>query len=188
MTYYSLNRFQLIFSYLCGQMSRFMMSTRWNQSNHHERQPSPLCQKTLEQYLLQRTGARSHRTGYTFSTIKHIFLNTPLLSSQFFSDYMMQPNLSTLMCVYSLPLNLNTSNLCFICFLVTIAFALLVCRSHGQQEHTNGCETNCNVTYVPICGTDDSGKTKTFSNECLMKSENCLNKSSKYIDWSFYLC
>lgn len=69
----------------------------------------------------------------------------------------------------------------FVFLSVAIAFCVLVCRTtHGQQENTNGCETNCNVTYLPICGTDDSGKTKTFSNECVMKSENCLNKSSAY--------
>lgn len=64
------------------------------------------------------------------------------------------------------------------------AFAF-ICRTDGQQENTNGCETNCNITYIPICGTDDSGKTKTFSNECVMKSENCLNKSSKHYYYYF---
>lgn len=49
----------------------------------------------------------------------------------------------------------------------------------AEHENTNGCETFCNLSYLPICGIDDSGKKKSFPNECVMKSENCVNKSSK---------
>lgn len=52
--------------------------------------------------------------------------------------------------------------------------------SDAQQEITNGCNTNCSSEWnSQICATNDEGKTKLFPSECVMKSENCLNKSSK---------
>lgn len=51
--------------------------------------------------------------------------------------------------------------------------------SYAQQE-TNGCNTNCSAEWNnQICATNDEGKTELFPNECVMKSKNCLNKSSK---------
>lgn len=51
--------------------------------------------------------------------------------------------------------------------------------SDAQQE--NGCNTNCSSEWTSqICATNDEGKTKIFPSECVMKSENCLNKS-KYV-------
>lgn len=54
-----------------------------------------------------------------------------------------------------------------------------VCLTDAQQE-TNGCKTDCISEWnSQICATNDEGKTKVFPSECVMKSENCLNKSSK---------
>lgn len=61
-----------------------------------------------------------------------------------------------------------------------LALLFVFHTTDGHLEHTNGCETNCNITFDPICGTDDAGKTKMFSNECVLKSENCLHKTSAY--------
>lgn len=59
---------------------------------------------------------------------------------------------------------------------ITLATVYL---SEAQQE-TNGCNTNCSSEWnSQICATNDEGKTKVFPSECVMKSENCLNKSSK---------
>lgn len=60
---------------------------------------------------------------------------------------------------------------------ITLATVYL---SDAQQE-TNGCNTNCSSEWnSQICATNDEGKTKLFPSECVMKSENCLNKSSKF--------
>lgn len=59
---------------------------------------------------------------------------------------------------------------------ITLATVYL---SDAQQE-TNGCNTNCTTSEwkSQICATNDEGKIKVFPSECVMKSENCLNKSS----------
>lgn len=47
----------------------------------------------------------------------------------------------------------------------------------------NECEFNCDLQdYKPVCGTDDSGDTKTFNNMCIIKTENCLRKTCKLIE------
>ncbi|KAJ6633259.1 Turripeptide Ici9.2 [Pseudolycoriella hygida] len=65
-----------------------------------------------------------------------------------------------------------------ICFVALATFYLNSIPIRAQQANTNGCDTFCNLSYVPICGIDDRGLKKIFPNECVMKSENCVNKSS----------
>lgn len=64
------------------------------------------------------------------------------------------------------------------CLFVLCLYVTLFVTS-AQQEN-NGCDTHCGQEYSPICAINDKGETKTFPSECVMKSENCLNKS-KYI-------
>jgi len=65
-----------------------------------------------------------------------------------------------------------------LCVVAITAFYLVTLPIKAEQEKTNGCETNCNLSYLPVCGIDDSGIRKLFPNECVMKSENCVKKSS----------
>lgn len=38
---------------------------------------------------------------------------------------------------------------------------------------------NCDIkAYMPVCGTDDEGETRTFNNLCILKTENCLRNLS----------
>lgn len=69
------------------------------------------------------------------------------------------------------------------CLFSAIILATMYLSDAGEQDITNGCNTNCSETILSsqICATNDEGKTKIFPNECVMKSENCLNKSSKLI-------
>lgn len=67
----------------------------------------------------------------------------------------------------------------FLCF---TAITLATIYLGDAQQETNGCKTNCTSESEwsnQICATNDEGKTKMFPSECVMKSENCLNKSSK---------
>lgn len=73
----------------------------------------------------------------------------------------------------------SPNNLTVHLYHISVVALLFVFRAtDGHLDNTNGCETNCNFTFDPICGTDDAGKTKMFSNECVLKSENCLYKTS----------
>ncbi|XP_059220127.1 vasotab [Stomoxys calcitrans] len=50
---------------------------------------------------------------------------------------------------------------------------------HSAPAGDSECEFNCDLQdYKPVCGTDDSGDTKTFNNMCIIKTENCLRKTS----------
>lgn len=61
------------------------------------------------------------------------------------------------------------------------AITLATVYLSDAQQDTNGCNTNCSSEWnSQICATNDEGKTKLFPSECVMKSENCLNKSSKF--------
>lgn len=65
---------------------------------------------------------------------------------------------------------------------VILPFSVCLCVTlfvTSAQQENNGCDTHCGQEYSPICAINDKGETKTFPSECVMKSENCLNKSSK---------
>lgn len=61
---------------------------------------------------------------------------------------------------------------------ILVTTILAIYLTDAQQE-TNGCNVNCSSEYSPVCAINDKGDTKQFPSECVMKSENCLNKSSK---------
>ncbi|KAM7361882.1 pegasus [Cochliomyia hominivorax] len=45
----------------------------------------------------------------------------------------------------------------------------------GRDCEVHNCELQ---DYKPICGTDDKGDTKTFTNHCILKTENCLRNQN----------
>lgn len=83
-------------------------------------------------------------------------------------------------------------NLChqfvMIFLLVRISAITLLMAIHlsNAQLETNGCNTNCTLETpkTPICATDDKGDTKIFPSDCIMRSENCINKTSKWPHFS----
>lgn len=82
--------------------------------------------------------------------------------------------------------DIDISVLCF----TAITLATIYLGDAQAQQETNGCNTNCTSEWNnQICATNDEGKTKLFPSECVMKSENCLNKSSKISCefWCFFL-
>ncbi|XP_014089519.1 PREDICTED: uncharacterized protein LOC108969474 [Bactrocera latifrons] len=57
--------------------------------------------------------------------------------------------------------------------LALYAFAL------AQSLANVKCQMNCDLQdFRPVCGIDDAGKTKTFNNLCILKTENCLRHLS----------
>ncbi|XP_061390866.1 vasotab [Musca vetustissima] len=63
-------------------------------------------------------------------------------------------------------------------FLAMAIFVITLVHSAPAPGDTE-CEFNCDLQdYKPVCGTDDSGDTKTFNNMCIIKTENCLRKTS----------
>lgn len=64
------------------------------------------------------------------------------------------------------------------CILIFL-FTGPVVKSNDIASESNGCEKHCPINYDPICGTDESGNSHTFSNECFMKLENCEKRLSE---------
>lgn len=89
------------------------------------------------------------------------------------------PKSITNLCFYSPKSHLNRY------YLTVTGLYLATLPIKAQQDNTNGCDTFCNLSYLPICGIDDGGIKKSFPNECVMKSENCVNKSSKIYETHF---
>ncbi|CAD7093434.1 unnamed protein product [Hermetia illucens] len=63
---------------------------------------------------------------------------------------------------------------------VYLLFILIACVAlhHSLPIEDTKCANFCELNYAPICGTNDEGKTRTFANLCVLKSENCLRQSN----------
>ncbi|XP_037951440.1 turripeptide Gsg9.2-like [Teleopsis dalmanni] len=65
-------------------------------------------------------------------------------------------------------------------FLLFLALAIYACTLVHSQPHGDPnlkCQFNCDVQdFKPVCCTNDAGETKTFTNLCIMKIENCLRQ------------
>lgn len=51
------------------------------------------------------------------------------------------------------------------------------CNDDDDSITIESCPSFCPGNYQPVCGKNNFGEKKTFSNECRLKSENCLKKS-----------
>lgn len=63
----------------------------------------------------------------------------------------------------------------FFFFSVALFFLPLIIAFPPRDCEVHNCELQ---DYKPICGTDDVGDTKTFTNYCILKTENCLRNQS----------
>ncbi|XP_055906512.1 Kazal peptide Pr13a [Eupeodes corollae] len=64
-----------------------------------------------------------------------------------------------------------------ICILLALSLVSLS-MSHSLSTEEK-CVLNCDIkSYMPVCGTDDEGETRTFNNLCILKTENCLRNLS----------
>lgn len=51
------------------------------------------------------------------------------------------------------------------------------CNDDDDSITIESCPSFCPGNYQPVCGKNNFGEKRTFSNECRLKSENCLKKS-----------
>lgn len=58
---------------------------------------------------------------------------------------------------------------------------MYVAISIGQTTAADACPDKCNYIYAPVCGRDQNGDKKTFSNECVFKIENCKYHGRKFL-------
>lgn len=54
-------------------------------------------------------------------------------------------------------------------------------RPTADTPAADDCPKKCNYIYSPVCGRDQNGVQKTFSNECVLKIENCKYHNSKFL-------
>lgn len=51
------------------------------------------------------------------------------------------------------------------------------CNDDDDSITIESCPSFCPGNYQPVCGKNNFGEKRTFSNECRLRSENCLKKS-----------
>ena len=78
--------------------------------------------------------------------------------------------------------------LIFVIYIQILVVVMMMCSNGiNGEEGNSGCQAFCPLNYDPICATDDSGETRTFSNLCVMNAENCIKKRSKHCSINFKL-
>ncbi|CAD7081324.1 unnamed protein product [Hermetia illucens] len=58
--------------------------------------------------------------------------------------------------------------------LALFLLSIVVCAASAAEEP---CPVICTLDYTPVCATD-GGETRTFSNACALRAENCLQRKN----------